>query len=231
VLFLVATPIGNLKDITFRAVEVLKECDVLVAEDSRRLSILAGTYDLGKKKVVVYNEYNEKKRTESIIALLKDGKRVALTSDAGTPLVGDPGYLLVKRAVEEGIPVVPVPGPCALVSAVICSGFPLNRFTCHGFLPRRDGKKRKVFGEMTGTAVFFESPHRIHKTLALLAEIVPDAEIVLAREMTKIHEEFIRGRVKDVNELLKGRRIKGEITVVVHVPPRGHGEEGEKHEE
>jgi len=218
-LYIVATPIGNLKDITFRAVEVLKTCDVIVAEDSRRASILLNEYDAGKKEIFVYNEYNEKKRTEKIIVLLEQGRKVALTSDAGTPGIGDPGYLLVREAVQRGIPVTSVPGPCSLINALVCSGLPMTGFQCTGFIPRTSGKKKRFFENIRGTAVFFESPHRIKKTLGLMAEVIPDRQIVIGREMTKMYEEFIRGTVREVSERIQdAEKIKGELTVVVYNP-------------
>ncbi|MFC1479273.1 16S rRNA (cytidine(1402)-2'-O)-methyltransferase [Planctomycetota bacterium] len=215
-LYIVATPIGNLKDITFRAVEVLKECDVIVAEDSRKASIILKAHDIGKKRIVVYNEYNEKRKTGSIIDLLAEGTNVALTSDAGTPGIGDPGYLLVKQAAEKGLQITSIPGPCALISALVCSGFPMTSFKCTGFIPRKTGKKKTFFQNIEGTTVFYESPHRIHKTLALMAEIIPDKHIVIGREMTKIHEEFVRGTAKEVCKEMKDKTIKGELTIVVY---------------
>ena len=218
-LYIVATPIGNLSDITFRAIEVLKKCDIVIAEDSRRASILLREYNIGRKTLEVYNEYNEKKKTGKIISLLQQGKTAALTSDAGTPGISDPGYLLVRDAAAKGIHITSVPGPCAAVNALVCSGLPATDVEYTGFLPRKKGKRKTFFQNIKKTAVFFESPHRIIGTLEIMAETIPDMHIVLAREMTKKHEEFIRGTVREVYAAVREKPgLKGEITIVVHRP-------------
>jgi 16S rRNA (cytidine1402-2'-O)-methyltransferase len=216
---IVSTPIGNLKDITYRAVEALKSADIIVAEDSRRLSILMKEYDIGYKEIIVYNEHNEKAKTGLLISLLKQGKNIALTTDSGTPCISDPGFLLVREAVKEGIQIVPVPGASALIAALSCSGLPCDRFMFYGFAPKKPGQKKKFFEDIKKeekTAAFYESPYRIIKTLAVMNEVIPEKNVVIARELTKKFEEFIRGKVKDVYEKLKQKELKGEMVVVVN---------------
>lgn len=217
-LYIVSTPIGNLGDITFRAIETLKSCDLIAAEDTRRTAILLQKYDISKK-MVSYNDFNKDKRAREFIALLKEGKNIALVSDAGTPGISDPGFHIVRECVREGIQVSPIPGANAAISALACSGLPTDRFTFYGFLPKTDEKKRKMLrmAEMRGeTSVFYESPYRIKKTLELLGKEFPEKNIVLAREITKKFEEFIRGTAKEVYEKTKDKTIKGEIVLVMH---------------
>jgi len=200
-LHIVSTPIGNLDDMSHRAVDVLRAADVIIAEDSRRTYILSNRYGLGAKKVIPYNEANEKAQLPKIIELLKQGNEVALTTDAGTPGISDPGFLIVREAVKENIKISPVPGPCAFISALVCSGLPCEKFIFEGFIPKKPGQKEsllKKIKENNVTSIFYESPHRISKTLADLAAIMPDRNIVIARELTKRHEEFARGTAKEV---------------------------------
>jgi len=218
-LYLVATPIGHLKDITLRALEVLREVDLIIAEDTRRSRILLEHYGIETPLGRSLYEGVERERVEAIISQLKAGKRVALIPDAGTPLIQDPGYLLVRRALAEGIPVVPVPGPTALIAALTSSGFPTDRFIFDGVPPKKEGKRRAYFQSLKGeerTVVLYESPHRILKTLETLAEVLPEREIAICRELTKLHEEILRGKPGQILEILKGRTaIKGEITLVI----------------
>lgn len=218
-LYIISTPIGNLKDITYRAIEVLKEADIVVAEDSRRFSIVAKEYGIDKKKLIIMNENNEKIKVKQIIDELKQNKSVALTTDNGTPGISDPGFLLVREAVKENIKIIPVPGPTALIAALTCSGIPCDKFAFLGFIPKRQGQREKFIEKIKEegkTSVFYESPHRIQKTLEAMARLIPDKNIVIARELTKRFEEFIRGKAKEVYEKLKDKEIKGEIVVIVN---------------
>ena len=223
-LYIVSTPIGNLDDMSHRAVDVLRQVDVIVAEDSRRTYILSNRYGLNAKKIVVFNEHNEHKELPRIIGLLKEGKTIALTTDSGTPGISDPGFLVVREAVKEGIKVSPVPGPCAFVSALVCSGLPCEKFVFCGFISKKPGQKKEMLEnakESLTTTVFYESPHRIEKTLADIAAIMPDRNIVIARELTKRHEEFARGTAAEVFRNFKEQAVKGEIVVVVAGKPKG----------
>lgn len=222
-LYLVSTPIGNLGDITQRAIDVLREVDIIIAEDSRRTHILATRYGLGAKNIVVFNEHNEHKELPKIIKLLKAGKTMALTTDSGTPAISDPGFLVVREAVKEGIKVSPVPGACALVSALVCSGLPSDKFMFYGFMPKKPGQKEEILKkakESDVTSVFYESPHRIKKTLEDISTALPDRNIVLARELTKRHEEFARGSAKEVFENFKEQTVKGEIVIIIDRKPK-----------
>lgn len=219
-LYLVATPIGNLKDITLRALDVLKGVDLIVAEDTRRSRILLEHYGIKTPFGPSLYEGAGPERVERVLRFLQEGKDVALISDAGTPLIQDPGFALVRRAVEEGIRVVPIPGPTALIAALVASGFPTDRFVFEGIPPKRPGKRRAFFEALRGeerTVVLYESPHRLLKTLETLAELLPEREICLARELTKAHEEFLRGTAEEVLRRLKERpRIQGEWVVILH---------------
>ena len=222
-LYLVSTPIGNLDDMSYRAVDVLREADIIIAEDSRRTYILANRYGLGAKKIVVFNEHNEHKELPKIIKLLKDGKTLALTTDSGTPGISDPGFLVVREAVKEGIKISPVPGACALVSALSCSGLPSDKFTFYGFMPKKPGQKEELLKkakESEVTFVFYESPHRVNKTLEAINSVLPERTIVLARELTKRHEEFARGSAKAILENYENRTVKGEIVILIDKKPK-----------
>ena len=223
---MVATPIGNLEDITYRAVNTLKEADLIIVEDKRRTAILLNRYGIGKKKMLPIAERIPVKRLEMIMEEIKKNDLTALVSDAGMPVVSDPGRMIVKRCWEEGIVVDVVPGPSAVVSAVAVSGFPGSRFHFLGFLPRGKKRRRMLKENLKGheTTVFFESPNRILQTLEDIMDIAGDVEIFIAREMTKIHQEFFRGKVSEAIEHFRGKEeIKGEITVVI-----GRSDEGEE---
>jgi 16S rRNA (cytidine1402-2'-O)-methyltransferase len=222
-LYIVSTPIGNLDDMSYRAVDILRKADVVVAEDSRRTFVLSNRYGLGNKKIIVFNEHNEHKELPRIIKLLKEGKTLALTTDSGTPGISDPGFLIVREAVKEGIHVAPVPGACAFVSALVCSGLPSDRFVFHGFVSKKPGQRKDAVEKAKGseiTSVFYESPHRIHKTLDDIAEIMPERQIAVARELTKRHEEFVRGTAKEVSENFEGQIVKGEMVVIIAPKPK-----------
>ncbi len=214
-LYIVATPIGNLSDITFRAVEILKESQLLVVEDKRRTSILLNHYGIGRKEMVAIAERSPRSKIEKIVDRLKMVNIAALLSDAGTPVVSDPGRIVVERCWQEGIEVDVVPGPSAVVAALAVSGFPASRFSFLGFLPKGRRRRRTLKDVRSGqTVVFFESPHRFVETLKEILDIWGDVYIFVAREMTKLHQEFFRGKVSEAIEHFKGE-VKGEITVVV----------------
>ena len=215
-LYIVSTPIGNLDDITFRAVEVLKSVDLIACEDTRRTLILLEKFNLAKKLVSYYN-YNERQRAEELISHLKSGKNIALVSDSGTPGISDPGYILIKRAIEEDIQVIPIPGPTAFVSALVVSGLPMDEFVFVGFLPHKKGRKTKLqrLAQEERTIILYESPHRLLKTLNEILEIFGDREIAVAKELTKVHEEVFRGKVSEVLNKLTPDKIKGEFVIVI----------------
>jgi len=213
-LYIVSTPIGNLKDITFRAIECLKEVDLIAAEDTRRTGILLKAYSV-KTKMMSYNDHNKTRRVPYLIGLIKEGTKIALVSDSGTPGISDPGYNLINAAIDNNIDVVPLPGPSAFISALVASGMPTDKFTFHGFLPKKDKKKKELIISASGTAIFYESPHRIHKTLEQLNNWCPESRICIARELTKVFEQFIRGTPQEVIEVLEDKKIKGEIVLIM----------------
>jgi len=216
-LYLVSTPIGNLEDITFRAVKILSESNYILVEDSRRARILLKRYSIDKK-LVVYNDINKEKKARSIIEDLKQGFQISLITDAGTPGISDPGFYITRACRENNIEVFSIPGPNAAISALIVSGFPTDRFTFYGFLPKTEGKIRKVLGEIDKreeTAVIYESTHRIKKTLERIDKFFPEFSIFIAREMTKKFEEHLFGTAKEILQKNKDRNIKGEIVLVI----------------
>ncbi len=217
-LYIVATPIGNLEDITLRALKTLKEVDVIACEDTRVTRKLLSKYDI-EKPLVSYHEHNEQQKARELISLLESGKNIAVVSDSGTPGISDPGYRIVALASQKGIEVIPVPGPCAAIAALSVSGLPTARFAFFGFLPK-SAKKRKEFlesiREYPETLVFYESPNRILETLKDIIEVLGDRNVSISRELTKVFEESLKGKVSCVLETLSQRQsIKGEITVVV----------------
>lgn len=217
-LYIVSTPIGNIKDITLRALDVFKEVDLILAEDKRRIKKLLKEYQIPYKDLSSYNDINKNWKTKHVINLLKEGKEVAIVSDSGTPGINDPGFYLVREAISNDINVSPIPGACALISALVCSGLPTDKFGFFGFFPKKESKKRDVLGWISKmdklTFVYYESPHRIHKTLALMNELIPDKNIVIGRELTKKFEEFIRGKVSEVYS--KVGKLKGELVVLIN---------------
>ena len=213
-LHLVATPIGNLADITFRAVETLKNVDLILCEDTRTSGILLKKYDIKTPKKS-FHLFNEKKMEGSIIQDLKSGKEIALISDAGTPGISDPGQRLIQRCHKEEIAVTSLPGACSPIVALTLTGFEMERFQFLGFLPKRPSKRKKALAEALaypGATIFFESPHRIKKTLGEIAEMSPDCEIAVVREITKMYEECLLGKASDLLE----KEIRGEITLIVN---------------
>lgn len=220
-LYLVATPIGNLEDLTLRALRVLKECDAIAAEDTRRTGRLLSHFGL-KRPVFSYFRFNEAKRTGEILERLRSGESVALVSDAGSPGISDPGERVVRAARAAGHRVEAVPGPCALVAALTASGLPTSEFHFVGFLPHKSGQRRRELerlAKVPGTLVLYESPYRIARLLGELEEVMADREIVLARELTKKFEEFLRGRPPELRKQAEGRVWKGEFVVLIE-PPR-----------
>jgi 16S rRNA (cytidine1402-2'-O)-methyltransferase len=219
-LYLVATPIGNLEDITLRALRVLKECDVVAAEDTRRTGQLLKHFGISKP-LLSYFQFNEAKRSEEIMERLKRGEKVALVTDAGSPGISDPGERVVKAAIAAGFRVEPVPGACALVAALTASGLPTDEFHFIGFLPHKSGQRRnrlEALKSIDGTLVFYESPYRIEKLLSELSDVFPERTVVLARELTKRFEEFLRGKPAELLALAKKRSLKGEFVVLVSPP-------------
>ena len=216
-LYLIATPIGNLEDITLRALRTLKECDVVAAEDTRRTGQLLRHFQISKP-LLSYFQFNEAKRSEEIIARLRGGQTVALVTDAGSPGISDPGERVVKAVLAAGLRVEVVPGPCALIAALTGSGLPADEFHFIGFLPHRSGQRRKQLEacrSFPGTLVLYESPFRVEKLLTELAEVFPDRQVVLARELTKKFEEFRRGTAAQLLEEVRKRPVKGEVVVLV----------------
>ncbi len=220
VLYVVATPIGNLKDITLRAIETLKSVNIIACEDTRVTKKLLNHYGIHGKKLIPYHEHIEEEASEKVISLLKGGEDIALVSDAGTPCISDPGYRVVKKAWENGIKVVPVPGAFAGAAALSASGLPSDKFLFVGFLPNKPKKKEKLLEEYIKTGITFilyESPKRIKKTVQLIGNISPDSEVVVAKEITKIHERFFRGKAEDILNILDEETLlKGEFVVVVY---------------
>ena len=217
ILYVVATPIGNLGDITFRAIEVLKEADLVVAESTSRAMKLFGHYGI-KKTIVTVSSYNEERRSASLIRNLKAGKNVALITSAGTPCISDPGSILVNRCVAADIEVCPIPGPSAVVSLVSISGLFADRFFFYGFLPLKKGKRKKTLQELSEfpyPVVFYESPRRIEETLGFVLDILGDRRIVTVKEMTKLYERTYRGSVREVIDLIGADEKLGEYAFIV----------------
>ncbi|MBE0660622.1 MAG: 16S rRNA (cytidine(1402)-2'-O)-methyltransferase [Bryobacteraceae bacterium] len=217
-LFIVSTPIGNLSDMTYRAVETLKSVAVIACEDTRHSRKLLDHFGISKPLVSLH-EHNEAGRTEELIGRLTAGESVAVISDAGTPLVSDPGFRLVRAAVDAGIRVTPVPGASAVMAALAGSGMATDEFHFAGFLPRKEGERRRRLEELAGTSgtlAIYEAPHRILFVLKEIVEVMGDPEVCVGRELTKLHEEFLRGRASEVEAELRGRgEVKGEFTVLV----------------
>ncbi|HET6490074.1 MAG TPA: 16S rRNA (cytidine(1402)-2'-O)-methyltransferase [Syntrophales bacterium] len=216
-LYLVSTPIGNLEDVTLRALRVLKEVDLIACEDTRHTRILLAHYGIKTALTSLYDEI-ERKKSAALVEKMLNGKSLAYVSDAGTPLVSDPGYRLVKSAIEAGISVVPIPGPSAVITALSVSGMPSDCFAFLGFLPEKAGRRQtslRKLKDLPMTLVFYESPRRLMDSLKDIREILGDRDIAVTRELTKVFEEVIRGRVTEVIGKLEGTVVKGEITLLV----------------
>ena len=216
-LYIIATPIGNLEDITYRAVRILGEVDLIAAEDTRHSLKLLNHFNISKP-LTSYFDHNQQFKGERILNALRQGKSVALISDAGTPCISDPGYNLVRDAVAEGIPVVPIPGACAAIAALSGCGLPSDSFTFAGFPPARQGKRRAFLAAMAalpGTLVLYEAPHRLEETLRDIHEVLGERQVVVARELSKIYEEFIRGSVPEVMAAVAQGKARGEIVILI----------------
>ncbi len=226
-LYVVATPIGNLEDITLRALRLLKEVDVIACEDTRQTQKLLNHYGI-TTKTTSYHEHNEMTRSAELVKDMQEGASVALVTDAGMPGISDPGYRLISLAIRHQVPVIPLPGASAFVAALVASGLPTDSFRFNGFLPAKRGERRAALeGIKTSprTQVFYEAPHRIVETLEDVVEVMgAERQVVVAREVTKIHEEFLRGRAAEVLASLKAREtVKGEITLLIGKAEEGHG--------
>jgi 16S rRNA (cytidine1402-2'-O)-methyltransferase len=226
-LYLVGTPIGNLEDITLRAVRVLKEADQIACEDTRQTQKLLNRYGISTR-TVSYHEHNELTRAPELVLDLEGGARVALVTDAGTPGISDPGFRLISLAIRHHVPVVPIPGAAAFLAALVASGLPTDSFRFGGFLPAKSGQRRQMLESIIvspRTQVFYEAPHRVKEAVEDVVNILgKDRQLVIAREVTKIHEEFLRGPAGEILEILKARGdIKGEITLLI-----GKAEEGQQ---
>ncbi|MFA6458477.1 MAG: 16S rRNA (cytidine(1402)-2'-O)-methyltransferase [Patescibacteria group bacterium] len=216
-LFIVATPIGNLGDITLRAIETLQKADIVAAEDTRTALKLFSKFDI-HAKLVAFHAHSSERELEKILTELKAGKSVALISEAGTPGISDPGFALIRKAIEEKIEVVPIPGACAAIAALSASGLRMDKFIFLGFLPLKKGRAKLIesLRDRSETIIFYESPHRIQKTISQMAEILGGARsVVFARELTKIHEEFFRGNLTEASEFLQSKPIRGEFTILL----------------
>jgi 16S rRNA (cytidine1402-2'-O)-methyltransferase len=217
-LYVVATPIGNLEDITLRAIRILNSVDLIACEDTRQTQKLLGHYDISTP-TVSYHEHNEPERAAELGERLRSGARIALVSDAGMPAISDPGYRVVQAAIGAGVPVIPIPGPSAVISALAAAGLPTDSFRFHGFLPAKTGQRRTALQSLRGsetTEVFYEAPHRIEESLAeIVAALGPTRPVVIARELTKLHEEFLRGPAAELLERIRARPVKGEITLLI----------------
>jgi 16S rRNA (cytidine1402-2'-O)-methyltransferase len=221
-LYLVATPIGNLEDITLRALRVLKEVDLIACEDTRQTLKLLSHYGI-KTRLVSYHEHNEMTKAAELVVDLEGGAKIALVTDAGMPGISDPGFHLIALAIRHHVPVIPIPGASAFLAALVASGLPTDSFRFGGFLPSKSGQRRKLLESVKDaprTQVFYEAPHRLLQTLADVVEVLGNnRHIVVAREVTKIHEEFLRGRATEVLDQLKSRgEVKGEITLLIAKP-------------
>ena len=214
-LYIVATPIGNLGDITLRAIDVLKNVDLIAAEDTRHTLKLLNHLEISKP-LISYHRHNEDVKSKLLIEKLEEGQDIALVSDAGTPGICDPGHEIIKECIEKNIEIIPIPGACAMVNALICSGLDTSEFTFLGFLPLNKKSRKEKLNEIKNaknTIIIYEAPHKLKTTLLDLKEIVEDRKIVLAREITKIHEEFVRGKIDDIINVVDN--IKGEIVILI----------------
>lgn len=224
-LYIIATPIGNLEDITLRAIRILKEVDLIAAEDTRHTLKLLNHLEISKP-LISYHRHNEEIRTEELIKELKTGKNIGLVSDAGTPGICDPGEEIIKKCIEESIKIVPIPGACAMINALITSGISTKEFIFLGFLPLNKKSRKEKLGEIKNankTIILYEAPHKLKSTLNDLSLILEDRSVVLARELTKIHEEYIRGTVKELME--KTDNLKGEMILIIEKNNKDNKEE------
>ena len=220
-LFIVSTPIGNLEDMTFRAVRILKEVSAIAAEDTRRTQKLCNYYEIGTP-LTSYHDFNKEEKTPVLLKRIQEGGSIALVSDAGTPLISDPGYYLVRQAILAKIPVVPIPGSSAPIAALVVSGFPPDAFTFEGFVPRKSGARLQLLKrieEEGRTSILFETPHRLKSTLEAIRTVLGERKLIIARELTKINEEILRGTAEEILQSGLAQRVKGEITVLIEGKP------------
>jgi 16S rRNA (cytidine1402-2'-O)-methyltransferase len=218
----VATPLGNLQDITLRALQVLQKADIIAAEDTRRTRALLSAHGL-EGRLVSYHEHNERTRAPELLGEMRQGRKVALVTDAGSPLISDPGYHLVQGAVQSGVPLRVIPGPSAPIAALLAAGFTSDRFVFHGFIPRTSGRRERLLREVSEdarTQVLFETPHRIKRTLEVMVQVLGDRDVALCRELTKLHEEVLRGTSREILETISQRPRKGEMILVVGPRPK-----------
>ena len=223
-LYIVATPVGNLEDVTRRALDALRECDVIACEDTRVTKRLLDRHAIRAKRLVSYHEHNEKERAPELAELASSGKSVALVTNAGTPLVSDPGFRLVQACLEKGVEVVPIPGASSVLAALVASGMPTHRFTFLGYLPRKGGPRKRALQGVAGfdgSIVIYEAPQRLAATLKDAADVLGDRRACLARELTKVHEEFVRGTLCGLAERYGDSPPKGECTLVIGGKERG----------
>ena len=222
ILYLVATPIGNLEDVSRRALQLLGEVDLILAEDTRRTRKLLSRYEI-HTQIRAFHEHNEDSHAPELVARMAAGARLALVSDAGTPAISDPGYPLIRAAIDADIPVVPVPGPSAVLAALAASGLPTARFLFAGYLPRKRSARQAALRGLQdepGTLIFLESPRRVAGALADAAEILGERPVAVARELTKIHEEFLRGSLPEIARIVAERTLRGELTLCIGGAPR-----------
>ena len=217
ILYICGTPIGNLEDITLRALKVLKEVNLIAAEDTRHTLKLLNHYQINTK-ITSYYEYNKFKKAPYLVEILKKGQDIALVSDAGMPGISDPGYVLIDLALKDKIEIIPIPGVSALITALVVSGLPTDKFVFEGFLPRKIKERKRYFKSIENeerTIIFYEAPHRLKRALKDMLEILGDRKVVLARELTKMYEEIIRGKLSQILSKIDSKEIKGEITLIV----------------
>src|SRR4030043_2166092 len=217
ILYIVSTPIGNREDITLRALRILKEVDLIAAEDTRHTNLLLRHFGI-QTPLTSYFEGNELKKKEFILSKLRQGHQIALVSDAGTPGISDPGFRLIQTAIENQISIVPIPGPSAVIAALSVSGLPTDSFLFKGFLPHKSKKRRDLLRqleEVKATLIFYKSPHRLTESLKDILDVLSDREMVLTRELTKIYEEVLRGKVNEIINQIGERKLKGEMTLVI----------------
>tara|TARA_Y100000814_G_C12328250_1_gene400563 strand:+ start:11 stop:709 length:699 start_codon:yes stop_codon:yes gene_type:complete len=216
-IYLVSTPIGNLGDLSERQIEILTDCDIIACEDTRRSKKILVKLKI-KTRVISYHEHNELRKSQTLIDYVLNEKSVAVVSDAGTPGISDPAYRVVSEGIKNNIPIIPIPGPCSIITALVASGLPTDSFVFEGFLPQKGEKRRGKIETLLNenrTVVLFESPFRIHKLVDEIALLDSERKIVIARELTKVYEEFIRGTSLEVSQLLGNRKLKGEIVVII----------------
>lgn len=215
-LFVVGTPIGNLKDITVRAISTLKDVSFILAEDTRNSKKLLSAHDI-QTRMISYHEHSSEKESQKIVKLLLEGNDLALISDAGTPTISDPGYGLIRECIKHEIRIIPIPGVSAITAAISVSGLPSDSFTFYGFLPQKKGRLKKIqdLTQVNNTIILFESPYRLEKTLSQLLEHLGDRTVVVGRELTKLYEEIIRGNLSEVLEYFSKSKVKGELVIMI----------------